>query len=132
MAREPAVVGPVRMFLERLVPAPAEMVVAVSGGADSVALFRALADNIPGRLVVAHLNHCLRGSDSDTDEAFVGRLVESLRSSVRSRLSFRSDRRDVAAADDNLEAAARRVRYNWLADVAKTEGIAYVATGHTA
>jgi tRNA(Ile)-lysidine synthase len=132
MTRGPAVVGPVRTFFEHLGPTPTDMVVAVSGGADSVALLRVLADLIPGRLVVAHLNHCLRGPDSDADEAFVGRLVESLRSSVRSLLSFRTDRRDVAAAGDNLEAKGRRVRYDWLSDVAKSDGIAWVATGHTA
>src|SRR6186997_307449 len=104
MAREPAVVGPVRTFFERLEPAPTDIVVAVSGGADSVALLRVQADLIPGRLVIAHLNHCLRGSASDADEAFVGRIVEGLRSSARATLTFRSDRRDVTAVGDNLEA----------------------------
>src|SRR5436189_2329520 len=124
MAREPAVVGAVRTFFERLEPGPTDVVVAVSGGADSVALLRVLADIVPGRLVVAHLNHCLRGPASDADEAFVGRLVEALRSTTPARLTFRSECRDVAAAavGDNLEAVARRVRYDWLADVAKAEG----------
>ncbi len=49
---------------------PGPGVVAVSGGADSVALLRALhACGVS--LTVAHVNHRLRGSDSDADEAFV-------------------------------------------------------------
>jgi tRNA(Ile)-lysidine synthase len=134
MAREPAIVEPVRTFLGRLQPPPTDMVVAVSGGPDSVALLRVLAGIVSGRLVVAHLNHCLRGPASDADEAFVGRLVEALRPATPARLEFCSDRRDVAAAavGDNLEAVARRIRYDWLADVAKAEGVAWVATGHTA
>src|SRR5947208_2528503 len=57
------------------------MVVAVSGGPDSVALLRALAalgPSITGPLVVAHLNHQLRGADSDADEAFVRELYTIL------------------------------------------------------
>src|SRR5262245_49422613 len=56
--------------------------VAVCGGADSVALLRALvglrtsADE--GRLVVAHFNHKLRGAESDADAAFVGALADEL------------------------------------------------------
>lgn len=134
MAREPAMVGAVRKFFDRLETRPVDMVVAVSGGADSVALVRSLLDIIPGRLVVAHLNHCLRGSDSDADEAFVGRLVDDLQTATPARLTYRCERHDVAATAnrDNLEGVARRVRYAWLADVATGEGIAWVATGHTA
>jgi tRNA(Ile)-lysidine synthase len=134
MARGPALVERVREFLARVSPAPADLVVAVSGGADSVALLRALAEIAPGRLVVAHLNHGLRGTASDEDEAFVGRLVDGLRGATSLRLTVRLGRRDVAAAaaGDNLEAVARRVRYEWLAEVARAEGIGHVATGHTA
>lgn len=97
-------------------------VVAVSGGADSVALLHALADDGP---VVAHLNHCLRGSESEADAAFVSALYPSL--------SHHVEAIDVAtlAAGDNLEAVARRVRYDFLARVARDAGATWVATGHT-
>ncbi|MCW5963035.1 MAG: tRNA lysidine(34) synthetase TilS [Bryobacterales bacterium] len=55
--------------------------VAVSGGADSVALLRVLAAlqaNYRWHIEVLHLNHNLRGSESDADEAFVRHLAESL------------------------------------------------------
>ena len=52
-----------------------DTVVAISGGPDSVALFRGLHELYPNvRLVLAHLNHGLRGPESDADEAFVAAL----------------------------------------------------------
>src|SRR5438128_2522878 len=57
------------------------VLVAVSGGADSVALARgvqALAGGNVSRLVLAHFNHRLRGAESDADEAFVRVLAGQL------------------------------------------------------
>ncbi len=57
------------------------VVVAVSGGADSVALLRALraiGQQQPGCLAVAHYNHRLRGEESEEDERFMRRLCEHL------------------------------------------------------
>jgi len=100
---------------------PGAGVVAVSGGADSVALLWALVAESEGPLIVAHLNHRLRGDDSDADEEFVRLLALSL------WLPFRSERIDVraAAAGDNLESAARRLRYDWLARVARESGASW-------
>jgi tRNA(Ile)-lysidine synthase len=99
-------------------------VAAVSGGADSVALLRGLLDAGAGPLTVAHFNHHLRGAESDADAEFVRELAASL------RLPFRLGGADVReiAAGDNLEATARRLRYDWLAGL----GAGWVATGHTA
>jgi tRNA(Ile)-lysidine synthase len=107
---------------------PGPGVVAVSGGADSVALLRALAESSRGSSVtVAHLNHQLRGPDSDADAAFVSRLCPTLPHCLQS-LSVA----DVAAAaGDNLEAVARRLRYEFLARVARQSGATWVATAHT-
>jgi tRNA(Ile)-lysidine synthase len=115
-------------------------VVAVSGGPDSVALLRALAElrarQTSQGLLVAHLNHQLRGADSDADEAFVRDLHARLVAAGAAGLELRSDRIDVAALaraqGANLEAAARRARYDWLARVAEETGCRQVATGHTA
>jgi tRNA(Ile)-lysidine synthase len=112
-------------------------VVAVSGGPDSVALLRALLTLRPASapLVVAHLNHQLRGADSDADEAFVTALHARL-AAERATLTLCCERIDVAARarveGDNLESVARRVRYGWLAGVARAAGAGWVATGHTA
>jgi tRNA(Ile)-lysidine synthase len=108
---------------------PPGLVVAVSGGPDSVALVRALlAVRLEGTpLVLAHLNHQLRGGDSDADEAFVRRFAEPHLPVVCHRLDIAA-----LASGDNLEAVARRERYRWLADVARSRGLRFVATGHNA
>src|SRR4030095_13170644 len=59
------------------------VVAAVSGGADSVALLDALfrsrnSKGLPGSITIAHLNHQLRGEESDGDEAFVRNLAGRL------------------------------------------------------
>jgi tRNA(Ile)-lysidine synthase len=110
------------------------MVVAISGGPDSVALFRALHELHPQtRLVLAHLNHRLRGAESDADEAFVVRLDE--RYPETGMIELRRHQIDIAAraADEagNLEAVARRLRYAWLAQIAKETQCRWLVTGHS-
>lgn len=128
MAEEPTIVRRLREFLAAQPPPAGPVVVAVSGGPDSVALLRALMI-VPVRpLVVAHLNHQLRGVDADADQGFVERLA------ARTGLECRTATRSVAAVSvgDNVEAAARRIRYDWLATVAAEVGAGWVVTGHTA
>jgi tRNA(Ile)-lysidine synthase len=107
-------------------------VIAVSGGPDSVALAHLLIEALqsPARLIIAHVNHQLRGDESDADEAFVLQLAVNL------GVSCKTTRIDVAALasqeQGNLEAIARRERYAWLTHVACDAGAAWIATGHTA
>ncbi len=116
----------VRSNLERL-GGIGRGVVAVSGGADSVALLRALGDLPVSDLVIAHLNHRLRDRESDEDAEFVAQLCP--------HLPHRIEAIDVAglaqASGDNLENAARRARYDFLARVARETQAAWIATGHT-
>jgi len=100
-------------------------IVAVSGGADSVALLHALT-TCGFACTVAHVNHQLRGAESDADELFVKELAAKL------GVGFRSTRIDLLKHGGNLEAAARRVRYEWLNQVAVDVGASWIATGHTA
>jgi tRNA(Ile)-lysidine synthase len=129
----------VRSFLHRQQVQPENTVVAVSGGPDSVALLAALSElqkreHASGTLVVAHLNHELRGAESDEDEEFVRNLAARLATS-RPSIVFRPCRIDIraeAARDrENLESVARRVRYDWLVRIAEQEGARWIATGHT-
>ena len=86
--------------------------VAVSGGADSVALLRlleSLRDELGVALVVIHFDHMLRGEESDRDASFVEELA---RASGLEFVSAREDVRAAAAANGwNMEEAARRLRY---------------------
>jgi tRNA(Ile)-lysidine synthase len=102
--------------------------VAVSGGADSVCLLHALVELAPQwdlAFCVLHLNHGLRGEESDADEQFVGDLAAKLglRAIVRSV--------NLAAAHDNLEQAARQARLEFFREQ-RAAGLARIATGHTA
>lgn len=104
------------------------VVVAVSGGGDSVALLMALAKLAPSlglELVVAHLNHRLRPS-ADADQAFVCELAERLGLIVDTQELPRG-----ALSDTNVEAKARSLRYAYLHDVARRFECTKVATGHT-
>jgi tRNA(Ile)-lysidine synthase len=86
-------------------------------------------------MLVAHLNHQLRGEESDGDAVFVRALHERLLL-THPFLELRCDALKVAesaqAEHGNLEAVARRLRYNWLARVAQEAGLRWVATGHSA
>ena len=113
--------------------------VAVSGGPDSVALLRVLAllraEFALRPLVIAHVNHRLRGAESDADQAFVHDLHRQLAASDPAALVWREhavDVREQQAAGEGLESAARAERYRWLTDVALECGAPLVATGHTA
>jgi tRNA(Ile)-lysidine synthase len=86
------------------------LIIGLSGGADSTALLDLLR-RLPGtplRLIAAHLNHCLRGAESDADEEFCRRLA------AQYQIPFVSRRVDVKAIADkgalNLEDAGRRAR----------------------
>ena len=103
------------------------LVVAVSGGGDSVALLRAVAEAAPTlglRLSVAHLDHGTRGDASRDDARFVADLAEAL--GLPMDLGQWTPQRPA-----HFEADARRARYAWLAEVARSLGAAAVLVGHT-
>ncbi len=107
--------------------------VAVSGGADSVALLLLLLDlrDVLGiRPLAVHFNHRLRGADSDADEQFVARLASER------GLEFVTAREDVAAQARqhgwNIEDAARRLRYEFFSRVVASGRATRIAVAHTA
>jgi tRNA(Ile)-lysidine synthase len=110
------------------------LVVAVSGGPDSVALLHILkaegTRSYPQlSLHIAHLNHGLRGDAADADARFVHTLANQL------ELPVTIETQDVSAQAKenkrNWEATARMVRYDFLHRVARKVGAQAVATGHT-
>ncbi len=116
----------------RMCRAGDSVAVAVSGGADSTALLlllRELARDLGVSLSVAHFNHCLRGAESDADQEFVQQLA------ARLELDLAAGREDVAAGcrnHENLEAAARRMRYAFLNSLVAEGRATRVAVAHTA
>src|SRR5216684_3228004 len=95
----------VRRQLETLEDVDRGLVVAVSGGADSVALARAVVDTATGRpIALAHLNHQLRADASDADEAFVVELHARLCATGVPNLHCVHQRRDVGAEARELGA----------------------------
>jgi tRNA(Ile)-lysidine synthase len=108
------------------------VLVAVSGGADSVALLCGLAavrKRGVGRLVAAHFNHGTRGTESDADEAFVVRLCAHL------GIVCSVGRAEGNTANDHSissEEQAREARYAFLRRTAEQTGARYIVTAHTA
>jgi tRNA(Ile)-lysidine synthase len=107
--------------------------VAVSGGADSVALLNLLLElraKLGIVLSVAHFNHKLRGRASDADEKFVAKLA------AKHALPFHVERADIAAKAKrekaNLEDTARRARYAFFAKLVEDGHATQVAVAHTA
>lgn len=109
------------------------LVVAVSGGPDSVCLLHILTRlmaPININLHVAHLNHGLRGAESDADADYVRQLSLSL--GIPSTIEKRNVESFRLSHHLSLEEAARAVRYSFLSEVAATIGSRKVAVGHTA
>jgi len=117
----------------QMLPIPAKVVVAVSGGADSVALLHALwvlRNELYLSLIVAHLNHGLRGEEADKDAVFVEDLAARLNlPAVVEKVNVRKIRMDMRIG---LEETAREVRYSFLERVAEDTGADRIAVAHTA
>ena len=118
---------------KNLISSGEKLAVAVSGGPDSVCLLHILSglrQELDIELHIAHLNHQLRGAESDADAAYVAGLARRLR--IPATIESRNVRAYRALHRLTLEEAAREVRYNFLAGVAEKIGAVKVAVGHTA
>ena len=119
--RPASLLGPLRAY------EGCRLLVAVSGGADSVALLRALLQ-AGAELTVAHLDHALR-QESAQDALFVNALAQQY------GLPFVTERIDVGAVAArrgwNLEDTARKVRFSFLTRAAERAGVQRILTAHT-
>ncbi len=109
------------------------LLLAVSGGPDSVCMLHILVrfqKDLNLNLHLAHLDHQLRGADSEADARYVSQLAQKF------NLPVTIEKRDVkeyrVRESTSLEEAAREVRYAFLAGVAASIGADRVAVGHTA
>ncbi len=105
------------------------LVVAVSGGADSVSLLLALDDlakrkKLGHRIVIAHFDHGIRGSESAADAEFVRNLAEDL------ELEYIVEKGKLRSSG-NLEQSARNARYAFLKKIAERHSAFAILTAHT-
>ncbi|MCP4003192.1 MAG: tRNA lysidine(34) synthetase TilS [bacterium] len=107
------------------VPRAARMLVAASGGGDSMALLHVLVA-LGQSVEVAHVHHGLRGAEADEDLEFVRLRAGQL------GLPFRCQRVDAATRDKRSpEARARELRYQALEEMREAFGLDWIATAHT-
>lgn len=116
-----------------MIPAGSRVAVAVSGGADSVALFRILLSvhaDLGITLSVAHFDHLLRGAESHEDSRFVAELADA------NGVEFFVKRADVGSEACregwNLEDAGRRLRYAFFQRLVEQGRATHIAVAHTA
>jgi tRNA(Ile)-lysidine synthase len=109
------------------------MAVAVSGGADSVALFclmLELRDDLGIVLSLAHVNHKLRGEESDEDQRFVAQLAEKHGIELHvCEAPVRGE--DNSKINSGIEAAARHQRYDFFRRLTREKRVSKIATAHT-
>jgi len=103
------------------------LLLAVSGGSDSVAL-SSCARIAGAEFAVAHANFGLRGAESDRDEEFVKRLAETLGVRFYSR---KFETAEFAAREKySIQEAARILRYKWFDELLESESFHYILTAH--
>lgn len=104
-----------------------KLLVAVSGGADSVVLLHLLLLS-HYNISIAHCNFKLRGAESDEDEEFVKQLANQY------HVPFYSIKFDtleyVKVKKISIEMAARELRYDWFNELVKKHNIPFIVTGH--
>lgn len=112
---------------ERLFPLNARIIVALSGGADSVALLRIL-HTLGYDCEAAHCNFHLRGIESDRDEMFVRKLCKTMRTPLHT-IDFATEQYAIEKKI-SIEMAARELRYQWFAEIKEKTKADVIAVAH--
>jgi tRNA(Ile)-lysidine synthase len=107
----------------------AGLVVAVSGGGDSVAMLCLLHEFFPGRLVAAHLDHSTRNGASHDDAEFVQNLCKGIGITCHVKVV---DVKKHKQTGESFEMAGRRERYAFFREAAASEGLQFIAVAHSA
>lgn len=116
----------VKKLLQKNIKPFSSIIVSVSGGSDSVYLLYQcflLSREYPFTIIVAHVNHRLRGKESTRDAQFVKRLAEKL----QTKFEIQTDKTEKKG---NLEEACREVRYHFLKNLQKKHKADWILTGH--
>ncbi len=131
IAFEEKVRGTIRKY--RMISDRDGVLIAVSGGPDSVALLHVLfklKEELNLRLEVAHLQHGIRGKEAQADAALVEKLANKLSLSFHFK-EINLLKTKTARGKGNLEAMAREERYRFFAGIAEERNLNKVAAGHT-
>lgn len=108
-----------------------KVLAAVSGGQDSVCMLKALLDlrkRLKIELVVANMDHGIRGDESVSDSRFVGRLAAGAGLEfVHKKVNIKNEEKNKRS----IEEVARERRYSFLCEAARKSGCSVIATGHT-
>jgi len=104
------------------------MLLAVSGGSDSMALLWMFHTLWHGRCIIAHLNHGIRGESSDKDQRFVEEIAARFTLSIE---CADYPVPELLQRGESLEDGARRIRYEFLEKTMKKKGAWGVAVAHT-
>lgn len=107
-----------------------KLLVAVSGGSDSITLLHLLIEAGFSNLIVAHFNHRLRGVASNADARFVSKLAAKF--SLPFELGSADVRKNAKEQKLSIETAARKARYSFLASVAKKHRTRHLLLAHHA
>ena len=106
-----------------------KLLVAISGGIDSVAL-TTLLSKLGFAISLAHCNFNLRGKESDLDEEFVKKLGEKLNARVHTK-QFKT--KEIAQENkQSTQITARNLRYHWFSELVEQNSFDYVLTAHHA
>lgn len=111
---------------------PFKTLLAVSGGADSVALLRSMLEMLDGHatasLAVLHVDHGIRREESQADAEFVRKIASD--HGLEFYLTEFDRIKTDTAADDQSEESMRDQRYHAFKEIAKKIGARYLVTGH--
>ncbi|MCL1614860.1 tRNA lysidine(34) synthetase TilS [Bacteroides sp. ET71] len=112
---------------QQLIEPGSKVLVALSGGADSVALLRILL-SLGYVCEAAHCNFCLRGTESERDEDFVRQLCQE--QTVPLHVIHFDTTGEASRKHISIEMAARELRYTWFEQVRQAYGAAAIAVAH--
>jgi len=112
---------------EQLIAPDDKILLAVSGGVDSVVMVDLFAKSSL-HFAIAHCNFRLRGKESDKDQEFVRALAEKLNTSFYS-VQFET-KKYAKKLGISTQMAARELRYNWFYQIIEEEGFSKLATAH--